>query len=308
MTTIVYHRADDDGKMSRAVVEKHLNDRGEESNAIGWDYGDAEPVLPADGDVWVVDISIDSLFARAMEDPELRDRIIWIDHHKSAIERWDRNDLPRRFRGLRYDGIGACRLCWLFTGTDEADWTPDKMKSCEASRWPGEPWGVFLVGLRDVWRHKGTEHEVDAERLRLGLVVSPYHRDVINDERTVGELVDIGVAIERYERSIRAEHCERAACIVTAFGLRFLALNTPGRGSGLLEAVSAKDTSTHDALMVWCWTGKECVVSLYHAAHRTDLDLSRIATAMHGGGHRGACGFRCGLGEMVKLLGGGCCG
>ena len=305
MNTIIYHRADDDGKMSRAVVEEYHARTGVEYRSIGWDYGDPEPEIPPDGDVWIVDISIDPLFDRATVDTDLRGRIVWIDHHKSAIEKWDAR-MP--VRGLRYDGIAACRLCWFYTAEDVSNLMPAVLKVLETSRAPGEPLGVFLVGLRDVWRHKGTEWERDCERLRLGLMVAPHHRDVMLYEREVGELVDTGVAIERYEAGVRAEHCERAACVVTAFGLRFLALNTPGRGSGLLEAASAKDTSTHDALMVWCWTGKECVVSLYHAAHRTDLDLSKIATSMHGGGHRGACGFRCGLGEMVKILGGGCCG
>lgn len=40
-------------------------------------------------------------------------------------------------------------------------------------------------------------------------------------------------------------------------------------------------------------TAKGWTVSLYHAKHRTDLDLSAIATKFGGGGHRGACGFQC---------------
>ena len=302
MNTIIYHRADDDGKMSRAVMEQYHQKLGIEYRAIGWDYGDPEPDISPDGGIWIVDISIDSLFEKAIVDEVLRKRIIWIDHHKSAIEKWDAR-LP--FRGLRYDGIAACRLCWFYTEEDACILTPDGMKALETSRSRREPLGVFLVGLGDVWRHKGTEWERDCERLRLGLMVAPRHRDAMLYDREVGEIVDIGVGIERYEASVRAEHCDRAACVVTTFGLRFLSLNTPGRGSGLLEALSARDTSTHDALMVWCWTGKECVVSLYHATHRTDLDLSTIATAMHGGGHRGACGFRCRLDQMVAILTGG---
>ena len=37
-----------------------------------------------------------------------------------------------------------------------------------------------------------------------------------------------------------------------------------------------------------CWS-----VSLYHAKHRKELDLSLIAVKYGGGGHRGACGFTC---------------
>jgi nanoRNase/pAp phosphatase (c-di-AMP/oligoRNAs hydrolase) len=44
--------------------------------------------------------------------------------------------------------------------------------------------------------------------------------------------------------------------------------------------------------MGFYYTGKDWAFSLYHAKHRTDLDLSTIAVKYGGGGHRGACGFR----------------
>ena len=49
----------------------------------------------------------------------------------------------------------------------------------------------------------------------------------------------------------------------------------------------------HDALLMFHTNGRKWVVSLYHARHRTDLDLSVIAKNNGGGGHRGACGFLC---------------
>jgi hypothetical protein len=49
----------------------------------------------------------------------------------------------------------------------------------------------------------------------------------------------------------------------------------------------------HEGLFGFNWTGKKWRVSLYHAPHRTDIDLSVIAVKYGGGGHRGACGFRC---------------
>ena len=59
---------------------------------------------------------------------------------------------------------------------------------------------------------------------------------------------------------------------------------------------AAKDIpeTGHDALLKFNWTGLYWDVSLYHAKHRTDLDLSLIAAKYGGGGHRGACGFRIG--------------
>jgi nanoRNase/pAp phosphatase (c-di-AMP/oligoRNAs hydrolase) len=57
--------------------------------------------------------------------------------------------------------------------------------------------------------------------------------------------------------------------------------------------VASKDIpqTGHDALMGFYYNGNGWTFSLYHAKHRTDLDLSAIAVKYGGGGHRGACGF-----------------
>lgn len=106
---IVYHDADFDGKLSNEVCRFHLSKIHPEAvlDSYGWDYGRAVPTpmsrfpnpVPDNfsegteypirwGDydsIYIVDLSVDELMAR----PELRDKIVWIDHHKSAIEKWD---------------------------------------------------------------------------------------------------------------------------------------------------------------------------------------------------------------------------
>ena len=86
---IIYHDADFDGKLSDEVCRFHLKRLHPDANihSYGWDYGRR---IPTDGwedfdAIYIVDLSVDELMAR----PELRDKIVWIDHHKSAIEKWD---------------------------------------------------------------------------------------------------------------------------------------------------------------------------------------------------------------------------
>ena len=75
-------------------------------------------------------------------------------------------------------------------------------------------------------------------------------------------------------------------------GLTFLCLN--GRGNSLTFASLDVPETGHDALLMFFLNAhREWVVSLYHARHRTDLDLSTIAVRNGGGGHKGACGFTC---------------
>ena len=74
-------------------------------------------------------------------------------------------------------------------------------------------------------------------------------------------------------------------------GLKFLALNTARCNSLTFMAKDVPETG-HEALMGFFYNGSHWKFSLYHAQHRTDLDLSAIAVKWGGGGHRGACGFQ----------------
>jgi len=106
---IIYHQSDFDGKLSNEVCRFHLAKLYPEAaiHSYGWDYGQPVP-LPivsqqppdvgcptAQGDgllewrfwdaIYIVDLSVDELMAR----PELRSKIIWIDHHQSSIRKYD---------------------------------------------------------------------------------------------------------------------------------------------------------------------------------------------------------------------------
>lgn len=106
---IVFHDADFDGKLSNEVCRHHLSRLYPDAaiHSYGWDYGRAVPKtegtwnhegieMPGDmptyshdwasyDAIYIVDLSVDELMAR----PELRDKIIWIDHHQSSIRKYD---------------------------------------------------------------------------------------------------------------------------------------------------------------------------------------------------------------------------
>lgn len=94
---IIYHDADFDGKLSNEVCRYNLRNLYPEANihSYGWDYGRPVPVPHGASEgvddfsgydqIYIVDLSVDELMAR----PELRDKIVWIDHHKTAIDKWD---------------------------------------------------------------------------------------------------------------------------------------------------------------------------------------------------------------------------
>lgn len=337
---IIYHDADFDGKLSNEVCHYWLAKQHPEAHihSYGWDYGRPLPVMeggqelheksgnPRDWDVYdaiyIVDLSVDELMAR----PELRDKIVWIDHHKSAIEKWDNPQVhsvpfdnvkiddslleaPAPFAGYRIDGVAACRLCWeWFSG-----WEADKLidaglpeKRHFVCRLTNEPRLIRLAGEWDIW----DKRDPDAEPLQYGLraldavglrtaaeVAFAGGRDA---EILLQAYIADGRTIMSYCQKQADEHAIKHAHDVRFYGLNFCCLNIGGPGNSTLLRAAVKPH--HDALMAWRFDGQKAYVSLYHAPGKEQHDLSKIAVDWRGGGHKGACGFRTSLSTLCDIL------
>lgn len=104
-TIIIYHRVDWDGYTSAAVALK----RFPQADLLGWNYGDVLPSVENYDRVVLVDLTISNNGDYSWMH-ENADKLIWIDHHMSAINAVNRPDI----NGLRRDDIGACVLTWEF--------------------------------------------------------------------------------------------------------------------------------------------------------------------------------------------------
>ena len=327
---IIYHDADFDGKLSNEVCRYHLTGLHPDANvhSYGWDYDRPLPlliplvrVLPhkpqvlwCDYDkIYIVDLSVDAL----MERPELRDKIIWIDHHKSAIERWS----ARGLKGYRIDGVAACRLCWQWFSFDfgpnsdlrhhPVDWYLPQIRDY-IDRKVDEPTLLRLAGEYDVWDHR----DPDAKALQFGLralsdveLAGLIHyqfacgpRDVV-DRLYLQPAIEQGHAIKAYCDKQNDEYSASCSHTIRFEGLNFCALNIGQRGNS--DLMRGGITPDHQALFAWRHVGlgnNPIYVSLYHAPGHEDLDLSEIAKRWGGGGHRGACGFRTTLAQLDDIL------
>src|SRR5690348_7848557 len=140
-TAVIYHKADFDGIFSREIARKYF---GETAEYIGWDYGDPLPVIaPEVTELYMIDISVDGM----MDDP----RLIWIDHHHSAMQKFSPG-----IRGYRIDGVAACRLAWqwFFTYNNQRNPLADHfatlpVKQDYIDRKVSEPIAVRLAGEYD---------------------------------------------------------------------------------------------------------------------------------------------------------------
>lgn len=272
--TVIYHRADYDGIFSREVARKFLP---ADTVFVGWDYGDEPPVTENGSQLYMIDISVEPL----MTYPGL----IWIDHHKSAIEKYSHLKL----NGYQIDGVAACRLAyqWFLNNLNLPNKNDFKNRDVQ------EPLALTLVGEYDIWDHRGDGNI----ELQFGLdSQSNLDFSLLLHEGSEGRnytqnLVAMGkAAMNCYAKRDSVIVLERSF-VAEWEGLKFLVLNVPRCNSNTFAARDLPETG-HDALMAFYFNGANWSFSLYHANYRRDLDLSLIASKHGGGGHRGACGFR----------------
>lgn len=279
--TVIYHSADYDGIFCREIARKFLPD----ATLIGWNFGEPLITVP-EGPLYILDLSPDCLASN-----ERVPNAVWIDHHKTSIERW-----PHSIPGYRIDGVAACRLAWQWFC--QAD-IPNKdktlpLKDGYVERRVQEPLAVRLAGEYDIWDKRDPRAETFQYGLRTQELTAADWDDLLSIKvhSIVSTLLDAGEIAQRYQQKLDASLVTERSYRLDWEGLNFLVLNT-GRFNSLTFAALDKSETGHDALMGYMFNGKCWTVSLYHAKHRTDLDLSEIAKRHGGGGHRGACGFTC---------------
>lgn len=152
---VIHHSADFDGIFCREIARRFF---GEGAEYLGWDYGQPKIPYSPDRTIYILDLSPECLDL-SVEGAAVAKNLVWIDHHKSAIEKFFPG-IP----GYRIDGVAACRLAWqwFFSGRD-ADMMPVLAEYKERS--VNEPYAVQLAGEYDIWDKRNP----DADVFQLGL-------------------------------------------------------------------------------------------------------------------------------------------
>lgn len=107
-TVIIYHSRDWDGFTSAAVAKLARPN----AKLLGWNYGDQLPDISEYDEVILVDLTISKSgdYSWMIDNAK---KIIWIDHHESAI-----NEVRSQGANFKADechvGIGACVTAWLY--------------------------------------------------------------------------------------------------------------------------------------------------------------------------------------------------
>lgn len=286
---VVTHSADYDGLFSQEIARQHF---GAAAEYVGWDYGNPQLQFPKDHQVYIIDLSPDCFEQISEEDFK---RVVWIDHHRTAIEKF-----PASIPGYRIDGVAACRLAYQWFLLHQ-EWDPRELhppydlptKEQYVKREVPEPWAVMLAGEYDVWDHRDNDADV---AFQFGLdaqakILWSWLLDMGQSKAHASLIIEDGRAAMACYAKRDADIMRERSMIVDFEGLKFLCLNTARCNSNTFTARDKPETG-HDALMgFYMRPDGSWSFSMYHAAHRKDLDLSRIAKEYGGGGHPGACGF-----------------
>lgn len=276
-TIVIYHKSDFDGIFCREIARKFLPG----AELIGWEYGEPTPNVPPVCDLYILDLSVDELMDHG--------GLIWIDHHKTAIDKY-----PATIAGYRIDGVAACRLAWQwFENSREHSELPTKQDFSE--RRVTEPVAVTLAGEYDVWDKRNPDAELFQHGLKSrelnditwGYLLADFR---VSGNHCVLELLKDGRAIQYAKTQENEIIIGNNGFTMHWEGLTFLCCNA-GSYNSLLFAAGIKPE--HDALLGFCLLKDDrWSISLYGVPGKPDVDLSVIAKKYGGGGHKQACGFK----------------
>lgn len=274
----IYHGNCDDGFAAAYAVWKRF---GDEVEYLPWQYGqDGSPDV--DGkDVLIVDFSFKKEEMAALADRAAR--IIVLDHHKTAeAELADFTKLQcvggpfeKRHADRLLSGVGVCfdmeksgcRLAWeyCFGNATPPDW-------------------FAAVEDRDLWRFALR----DTKEICIAIRSLPREFDLW-DMFTAERLANDGVAIRRYVDMIVGNICD------TAFEEEIAGHRVPVAACSYdfvsevaHELLNRNPAAPFAACVVRSYDG-----TTYSLRSMDDrMDVSEIAKAKGGGGHRNAAGFR----------------
>lgn len=298
-----YHN-DLDGKASAFIVYAWLGLKNveNESKQIPITYGDKFPFknIKKDEQIIIVDYSIEPV--EMLELYDITKDIIWIDHHKTAIEKY--KEFPRYIKGIRKDGEAGCVLTWKYI-----HWYTDRGEGKEDfNRIRPElpvPRCILLTGDRDIWAWKygeETKHFYSGSQLYNTNPDSNFWLDCMAHEtkdvpntgnaeyRRKGEifwqkLLNSGKSIEKYKLQFYEELTNNIGYEIEFEGHKCLAVNV----ARISSDVFVDKIKKYDILLPHYFNGKQWTVSLYS----TEIDVSEIAKKYGGGGHTKASGFQC---------------
>ena len=239
--------------------------------------------------IYIVDYSIDP--AEMLRLLEITNDVTWIDHHKTAIEKYA--DFPHEIRGVRVDGVAGCMLtyCYIHHMTDRGQ---GEIKPFDISMTADAPQFTKLIADWDVWTFRYGD---DTRNFITAFNGYDFHPESKNWDKflcfpdgrynsATSELITEGKTMTRFRDEWAKEYCRTKGFETVIDGHRAFAMNLGNCNSEYFKSIN---DGTFAILAPFSFDGKKWTVSLYSQT----VDVSEIAKKRGGGGHKGASGFQC---------------
>jgi uncharacterized protein len=275
---LIYHHDDNDGCCAAAVAGNFYDWNEFATTFVAINYGKeswSEEEIEAAEKVWLVDFTSDKMdeFVRVCGP-----KLIWVDHHKTAMEKfpdlWNSGSIP----GIRSVEKAACVLTWEYTH-------PDNISL---------PAAVAYIGDKDLWKFEYAETRAFSAGFSL-MVKTPD--DPVWDtllgseyEATVNKMISLGkLLLEAQNYKLQKAFDRGVDCTFHNWKARLV--NTTGNISELGEFIYRKPG--YDIAIMWQAVEDMVVFSLRSDSGNSDSpDCAEISQQYGGGGHRNAAGFQ----------------
>lgn len=290
--TGIYHYKDLDGLCCAWLMRMDFPG----CRLIGYDYGE-----PYEGIIDQIRIGEKVVMADisfpmgGMLDLAVKSRLVWVDHHKSAIVEFEQQGF-------------WTSLVTTYLSTEKA--------ACEILfdalvREREEAWDlharevVKLLGTYDVFRGHGDDYWVnDVLPFQYGMRSRHFHVDGVTDfsiftPEYIAELKDVGRSLIAWDRS-RHRFVLKSAYEGSLGGELCLFVNTHDAGTTFFESLPGYER--YPVLATYYFNGDWWKFSI-RGNNFHGVDCGAIAKAFGGGGHVNAAGFRVkSLNEVFKNL------
>ena len=292
----IFYHIDNDGKCAGFWVYQMVypDQYRKECIPINYDVPFPFEKINKNEKVYIVDYSIlpeemDRLF-------EITSNVTWIDHHKSAIERY--KDYDKEIRGVRYDGVAGCMLtfCYLhfMTQAGEGDIIPFELNMVQYA-----PLFTKLIADYDVWTFEYGDQTREFEK---GFSLYPHEPTdqiwgdlfdqylFINDksekDNLTKKIAKEGHLLIKYRRAMMKSYCK-------ANGFEAMLENSYKVYAVNMAMMSSDDfvidnVDDYDLLVGFSCDGHQWRYSFRSAKEK--IDCAKIAERYGGGGHVGAAG------------------
>lgn len=284
---ICFYHNDADGKCAGLWVGELAKRASEDTplHFVSMDYKDAFPIASINQNerVYIVDFSIEPEVMRELL--KITKDVTWIDHHKTAIEKY--KDFEYDIRGIRYDGIAGCMLTWcyleLMTNGGEGEIRPFDEAMTEYA-----PKFTKLIADWDVWKFRYGNFTRNFMMAFNAYVHGPcdptWNYLLSSGEKACRDIASDGFIMMRYRDSFAKNYVSRFGFETEIDGHKAFAMNLGNCNSEFFKSLPE---GVYDILAPFCFDGKVWTVSLYSKT----VDVSEIAKKYGGGGHKCAAGF-----------------